>query len=252
MFIIGQGALNRPDSAAVLQMLGEAAKSMGVVREGWNGFNVLHTAASRVGGLDMGFVPAAGGRNTHAMLAAAEAGELDVLYLLGADEIDTSRLGKAFVIYQGTHGDAGAQAADVILPGAAYTEKPGIYVNTEGRTQIANRAVFPKGDAKEDWSIFRALSEDLGHRLPYDSLEALRRKLIQDHPTFGQVDHAPGHVSAGSFDVGAIGTAGEVADTPFRSPVTDFHLTNPIARASVTMAECARSLKAARGLLAAE
>ena len=252
MFIIGQGALNRPDSAAVLQMLGAAAKSMGVVREGWNGFNVLHTAASRVGGLDMGFVPAAGGRNTHAMLAAAEAGELDVLYLLGADEIDTSRLGKAFVIYQGTHGDAGAQAADVILPGAAYTEKPGIYVNTEGRTQIANRAVFPKGDAKEDWSIFRALSEDLGHRLPYDSLEALRRRLIQDHPTFGQVDHAPGHVSAGTFDVGAIGTAGEVADTPFRSPVTDFHLTNPIARASVTMAECARSLKAARGLLAAE
>jgi NADH-quinone oxidoreductase subunit G len=174
------------------------------------------------------------------------------LFLLGADEIAAEWMGKAFVIYLGSHGDQGAHRADVILPGAAYTEKPGIYVNTEGRTQIANRAVFPKGDAKEDWSIFRALSEDLGHRLPYDSLEALRRKLIQDHPTFGQVDHAPGHVSAATFDAGAIGAAGEVADAPFQSPVTEFHLTNPIARASVTMAECARSLKAARGLLAAE
>ena len=252
MFIIGQGALNRPDSAAVLHMLGQAAKSMGVVREGWNGFNILHTAAARVAGLDMGFIPADGGRDTRAMLAAAEAGDLDLLYLLGADEIDTTKLGQTFVVYQGSHGDAGAQAADVVLPGAAYTEKPGLYVNTEGRPQIANRAVFPKGDAKEDWSIFRALSEDLGHRLPYDSLDALRHRLIHDHPTFGQVDHAPGHASAAGFDVGALGAAGEVSDTPFVSPVTEFHLTNPIARASVTMAECARSVKAARGLLAAE
>ena len=253
MFIIGQGVLNRPDADAILDMLAKAAKSMGVVKDGWNGWNVLHTAASRVGGLDMGFVPAAEGKATHAMLDAAAAGEMDLIYLLGADELDMSKLSKAFVVYQGSHGDAGAAAADVVLPGAAYTEKPGIYVNTEGRVQIAQRAVFPKGDAKEDWTILRALSEDLGQKLPYDSLEQLRRKLIADHPTFGQVDHAPGHATAGSFDLDAVGKAGDVSDAPFVNAITDFHLTNPIARASVTMAECSRSVKAARsGLLAAE
>ena len=253
MFLVGQGALARNDGAAVLNLIGQAAKSLGVVKDGWNGFNVLHTAAARVGGLDMGFLPATGGKDVAGMMAAAEAGELDVVFLLGADEIDTSKLGKALVVYVGTHGDAGASRADVILPGAAYTEKPGIYVNTEGRVQIAERAVFPKGDAKEDWTIFRALSEDLGHKLPYDSLDALRAKLINDHPTFGQVDYAPGSVTAGGFDVGAIGVAGAVSDTPFTSPIKDFYLTNPIARASVTMAECSRTVGQARAkALAAE
>lgn len=141
-------------------------------------------------------------------------------------------------IYLGTHGDNGAHKADVILPGAAYTEKNGLYVNMEGRVQMGRRAVFPKGEAKEDWSILRALSEVLGHKLPYDSLDQLRAKLFADHPTFGQIDYAPGSVAT-VFDVGALGVDGEVSDAPFESPVKAFHLTNPIARASVTMAECA-------------
>ena len=251
-FLIGQGALSRPDGAELLNLIGRAAKALTVVKDGWNGFNVLHTAASRVAGLDMGFVPAEGGKDVAAMLDAAEAGEMDLVYLLGADEIDTNKLAKTFVVYQGSHGDAGASVADVILPGAAYTEKTGIYVNTEGRAQIAERVVFPKGEAKEDWTILRALSETLGQTLPYDSLAALRGALIAAHPTFGHIDHAPGHGSAGQFAVDTIGVAGEVSTTPFASPIKDFYLTNPIARASVTMAECSKSRAQSLGLLAAE
>jgi NADH-quinone oxidoreductase subunit G len=125
----------------------------------------------------------------------------------------------------------------VILPGAAYTEKPGLYVNMEGRVQMANRAVFPKGQAREDWAILRALSEPLGFKLPYDSLNALRAKLIADHPTFGQIGYAPGSRPA-ALDLAKLGKKGKVSDAPFTSPVADFYQTNPIARASVTMAEC--------------
>jgi NADH-quinone oxidoreductase subunit G len=232
--IIGQGALARADGAPILKAAAGLAKSMKVVREGWNGWNVLHTAAARVAGLDMGFVPAEGGLATADML---KPGALDVLFLLGADECEAAA-SDAFKIYLGTHGDNGAHKADVILPGAAYTEKNGLYVNMEGRVQMGRRAVFPKGEAKEDWSILRALSEVLGHKLPYDSLDQLRAKLFADHPTFGQIDYAPGSVAT-VFDVGALGGDGEVSDAPFESPIKAFHLTNPIARASVTMAECA-------------
>jgi NADH-quinone oxidoreductase subunit G len=232
--IIGQGALARADGAAILKAAAALGKTIKVVREGWNGWNVLHTAAARVAGLDMGFVPAEGGLSAADML---KPGALDVLFLLGADECETSASG-AYKIYLGTHGDAGAHKADVILPGAAYTEKNGLYVNLEGRVQQGRRAVFPKGEAKEDWSILRALSEVLGAKLPYDSLDQLRAKLFADHPTFGQIDYAPGSVAT-SFDVGALGVDGEVSDAPFESPIKAFHLTNPIARASVTMAECA-------------
>src|SRR5207253_3921709 len=144
------------------------------VKEGWNGFSVLHSAASRVGALDIGFVPGEGGHSALEMTRF-----VDVAFLLGADEIDITSA--AFVIYIGTHGDAGAHRADVILPGAAYTEKNGLYVNTEGRVQLANRAVFPKGEAREDWAILRALSDRLGQKLPYDTLSALRSKLFADH-----------------------------------------------------------------------
>ena len=150
--------------------------------EGWNGFGVLHTAAARVGALDLGFVPGEGGLDAAVM---AQAGALDVIYNLGADEIEIAP--GAFVIYQGTHGDRGAHRADVILPGAAYTEKSGTYVNTEGRVQMANRASFPPGDAREDWAILRALSEGLGSRLPFDSLPQLRRKLYAEHPHLGAI-----------------------------------------------------------------
>ncbi|MBX3482224.1 NADH-quinone oxidoreductase subunit NuoG [Phenylobacterium sp.] len=226
--IVGAGALNRADSAAVLAAAAAVAKAYGMT------WNVLHTAASRVGGLDLGFVPAEGGR-TAAELAAK--GGADLLVLLGADEVDVSRSG-AFVVYLGTHGDAGAHKADVILPGAAYTEKNGLYVNTEGRVQMGFRAVFPKGEAREDWAILRALSERLGAKLPYDTLDQLRAKLFADHPTFGRIDYVP--ETAPAVDFAALGRKGEVSDAPFRSAVASFHLSNPIARASVTMAECAQ------------
>ena len=188
MFILGAGAFARPDGEAVLALAAKAALALGVVKDGWNGFNVLHTAASRVGGLDLGLVPGEGGLDAPAM---AKAGALDVLFNLGADEIDIEP--GAFVVYIGTHGDRGAHRADVILPGAAYTEKTGIYVNTEGRPQFADRAVFPPGDAREDWSILRALSDALGAKLPYDSLTQLRAALAAAYPHLVRFDPiAPG------------------------------------------------------------
>ena len=227
--IVGAGALARADGGAVLAAAAAAAKSFGLT------WNVLHSAAARVGGLDMGFVPAEGGKTAGEMV---HKGALDVLFLLGADEID-AKGSDAFTVYLGTHGDAGAHVADVILPGAAYTEKDGIYVNTEGRVQLGYRAVFPKGQAKEDWSILRALSEGLGAKLPYDTLAQLRAKLFADHPTFGQIDYVAGPAAAASLDSGSFGAKGELLDAPFASAVKAFHLTNPIARSSVTMAECA-------------
>jgi NADH-quinone oxidoreductase subunit G len=248
MLILGAGAVARPDGAAILNLATRIASSTGMIgpagaaaEGGWNGFNVLHTAASRVGALDLGFLPQAGGRDTGAILDGAAKGEIELLYLLGTDEIDTDRLGKAFVIYQGTHGDAGAHRADVILPGAAYTEKSGLYVNSEGRVQLANRATFPPGEAKEDWAILRALSEVVGQRLPYDNLDALRNAMLAEHPHLARRDVAPAQPGADPAIWGAIGRAGPVeAARPLASPIQDYYFTNPIARASETMAECSR------------
>ena len=225
--IVGAGALGRTDSASVLQAAAAVAKTYNMA------WNVLHTAASRVGGLDLGFVPGENGK-TAAQLAAK--GGADVLVLLGADEIDVSK-SDAFVVYLGTHGDTGAHRADVILPGAAYTEKNGIYVNTEGRVQLGVRAVFPKGEAKEDWAILRALSERMGTKLPYDTLDQLRARLFADHPTFGRIDYVAD--VPGAIDLGSLGTKGALSDAPLVSGLKSFYLSNPIARASVTMAECA-------------
>jgi NADH-quinone oxidoreductase subunit G len=240
--VVGQGALTDPATLAAVSAFASAA---GVIKDGWNGWNVLHTAAGRVGGLDLAFVPGEGGKSAGEMVRK---GALDVLFLLGADEIDLSQT-DAFVIYLGTHGDAGAHRADVILPGAAYTEKSGLYVNTEGRVQRGERVVFPKGEAREDWTILRALSEKLGARLPYDSLEQLRSKLFADHPSFGQLDYAPGATPI-VFDLSGLGTAGKLSDAPLASPIKAFHLTNPIARASVTMAECAALVSGAHKIAA--
>jgi NADH-quinone oxidoreductase subunit G len=238
--VVGAGALTRTDSAAVLKAAGAVAKTFSMT------WNVLHSAASRVGGLDLGFVPGEGGK-TAAELAAK--GGADVLFLLGADEIDTSASG-AFTIYLGTHGDRGAHKADVILPGAAYTEKNGLYVNTEGRVQQGVRAVFPKGEAKEDWAILRALSERLGAKLPYDSLDALRAKLFADHPSFGRIDHVDGPEAAAGLDLAALGRKGDVSDAPFAGSAASFYQTNAIARASVTMAECAAQASGAARIAA--
>ncbi len=231
MIIVGQGALARADGAAVLGMAARIAEAVGAVSADWNGLAVLHTAASRVGALDLGFVPGEGGKDVAGMMGA-----LDVLFLLGADELDMAAIGSAFTVYIGTHGDAGAHRADVILPGAAYTEKSGIYVNTEGRVQMANRAGFAPGDAREDWAILRALSDVLGKKLPFDSMQQLRAKLYADHPHFAEIDR----IAAGNWrDVQALGRlGGRLAKASFLSPVKDFYLTNPIARASAVMAEC--------------
>ena len=244
IFVIGQGALNRADGVAVLSMVAEAARKLGVVKEGWNGFNVLHTEAALVGALDLGFVPGEGGLDTASML---KSGALDVLFLLGVDEVVVPE--GAFVVYQGTHGDAGAHRADVILPGAAFTEKSGLYVNTEGRVQMTNRASFPPGEAREDWAILRALSAVLGNALPFDTLAQLRKSLFAAHPHFAAINGIAAS-DAGAIDVLA-GLGGKVGKDAFRSPVTDFYLTNPIARASKTMAACS-ALAKARIPLAAE
>ena len=233
MIIVGQGPLARSDGAVILSLASEVAKKSGALAAGWNGFGVLHTAAARVGGLDIGFVPGDGGKDISAML-----GDADVLFLLGADEIDMAKVGSGFAIYIGTHGDAGAHRADVILPASAYTEKSGTYVNTEGRVQMTGRAAFAPGDAKEDWAILRALSDVLGHKLPFDSLGQLRTKLYSDFPHLARIDE----IEAGDpDDVARIaGTGGRTGKSAFASPVKDFYLTNPIARASAVMAECSQ------------
>jgi NADH-quinone oxidoreductase subunit G len=250
LIIVGQGALARGDGGAVLHAVSAFAAAAGVFKDGWNGFNVLHTTASRVGGLDLGFLPSAGGKDAAGIIAGAQSGDIKTVVLLGADEIDTSKLGTANVIYIGSHGDNGAHRADVILPSAAYTEKSGTYVNTEGRVQRTQRAVAPKGDAREDWAILRALSAYVGKTLPYDTLAQLREKLGKDHPTFLGLDFAPGHHAAAV--AGPYGAAGQLQSAGFTTPIKAFHLTNPIARASRTMAECAELAAGANPAVAAE
>ncbi|MCY0095322.1 NADH-quinone oxidoreductase subunit NuoG [Hoeflea ulvae] len=243
MIIIGQGALTRSDGAGVLANAARLADAIGAVTEDWNGFAVLHTAAARVGGLDLGLVPGEGGLNAAQMLTGT-----DVLFLLGADELDFTRKTAGFTVYIGTHGDNGAHHADVILPAAAYTEKSGTYVNTEGRVQMTNRAAFAPGEAREDWAVLRALSDVLGKKLPYDSLLALRAALYAEYPHFAEIDA----ISTG--DGGAIAAIakkpGKMNKSAFASTVKDFYLTNPIARASAVMAECSALAKTAKAVAA--
>ncbi|MBA4782217.1 MAG: NADH-quinone oxidoreductase subunit G [Rhizobiales bacterium] len=228
LIIVGEAALARTDGAAVLANAAALAETVGAISEEWNGFSILHAAASRVGGLDIGFVPGEGG------VAAADMGDLDVVFLLGADEIALS--GNAFKVYIGSHGDKGAHQADVILPGAAYTEKSATYVNTEGRPQMTNRAAFPPGEAREDWAILRALSDVLGHTLPFKNLQELRGHLYAAHPHLAALDEI---VLDDTAPIGAIAKgAKKMNKAAFAPAIADFYLTNPIARASKVMAEC--------------
>jgi NADH-quinone oxidoreductase subunit G len=244
IILVGAGVAARHDGAAVLTLAAKLALDVGALKDGWNGFAVLHDTASRVGALDIGFAGGAGGLSAAQMTTF---GTLDVLFLLGAD--NTKVPDGTFVVYIGTHGDRGAHRADVILPGAAYTEKSGIYVNTEGRVQMANRAGFPPGEAREDWAIIRALSGVMGKTLPYDSLAALRQAMFRATPHLIRVDK----IEVGSADdiKTLAGKGGSVEKTPFKSPVEDFYVTNPIARASTVMAECSR-LASGHMLTAAE
>ena len=237
MIIVGQAALARPDGAAVLSAAWRLAGAVGAMTQDWHGFNVLHTAAARVGGLDLGFVPGPGGRDVAGMLD----GGVDVLWLLGADEIDMARIpAGTFVVYQGHHGDRGAARADVILPGAAYTEKNGTYVNTEGRVQRGFMAVFPPGQARPDWKILRAFSEVIGKTLPYDDLEVLRARLVRVNPVFARLGFLP---RFGCSDHTApTGDPAMVSDAPFAQSVANYYRTDPISRASPTMAACTQEL----------
>ncbi len=236
MVILGQSALRRPDGATLLAQAWRLAAGVGALGTEWHGFNMLHTAAARVGALDLGFLPGAGGLDFAGMLG----GGVDVLWNLGADEFDTSLIGPGtFVVYQGHHGDRGAARADVILPGSAYTEKDGTYVNTEGRVQRGYRALFAPGDAREDWRILRAFSAVIGHALPYDDLDALRARLERANPVFARVGLARFGASEQAGPAGG-GEHAAMDGAPFKEAVADYYQTNPISRASLTMAECSR------------
>ncbi|HSF64716.1 MAG TPA: molybdopterin-dependent oxidoreductase, partial [Paracoccaceae bacterium] len=230
LVIVGQGALNEADGEAVLSQAMKLAEGMGA------GLMVLHTAASRVGAMDLGAVTEGG------LTAALDGAQ--VVYNLGADEVEIAA--GPFVIYQGSHGDRGAHRADLILPGAAWTEENGLFVNTEGRPQLAMRAGFPPGDAKENWAILRALSAELGATLPWDTLAGLRKALVKAHPHLGAVDEVP------SNDWNRIPLR-DPAKADFRTAVRDFYLTNPIARASALMGELSKmAAERASAPLAAE
>jgi NADH-quinone oxidoreductase subunit G len=215
--IVGQGALQEADGEAVLA----AAQALS------GRVLVLHSAASRVGALDVGAVTDGG-------MDAAMTGA-DVIYNLGADEVEIAD--GPFVIYQGSHGDRGAHRADVILPGAAYTEEQGLFVNTEGRPQLALRASHPPGEAKENWAILRALSGEIGAVLPYDSMAQLRQALVKDVPHLARIDQVPEN-DWKPVPKAALGKA------DFRLAIKDFYLTNPIARSSELMAELSANARA--------
>jgi NADH-quinone oxidoreductase subunit G len=201
---------------------------LGLIKGEWNGFNVLHTAASRMASLILGYAQKSG-------IADLEAGAPELVLLLGADEVAADRFKGAFKIYIGHHGDAGAKQADLVLPGAAYAEKHGTYVNTEGRVQWSERAVFAPGDAREDWAILRAVSELAGSKLPFDSYDQLRAQMIQEYPQLGRRDAlvdlpwSPPKLPA-------------KAEGSIRYPIGDFFLTNAICRNSPTMQRCSEEL----------
>jgi len=234
MVVLGQAAFARPDGYEILALGARIVTERGAIDEGWNGFNVLHTAAARVAGLDLGLVPGKKGLDTGRMVEAAGTGELDVVYLLGADEIDIPALGDAFVIYQGSHGDKGAHRADVILPGAAFTEKEGTYVNTEGRAQMTARAIFPPGEAREDWTVLRDLAKALGKPLGFETLRELRAKMYGAAPQLARLDTLE-PPDAGPI-VKLASHAVAPGDSPFGLSIADYYLSNPIARASAIMA----------------
>lgn len=231
--ILGQNALTRRDGPALLGRVRALCEAHGLVRDDWCGFNVLHTAAARVGGLDIGFVPTHHGWSTSLMLQAAKRGDLEVMYLLGADDIDMSMLGRAFVIYQGHHGDQGAARADVVLPSLAYTEKDATYVNTFGMVQRAYQGLKGPGSARPDWQIVTQLAAFLGHPLGYDTLTGVRTRMGQINPIFAHPENAVGAPWEAFGDEKL-----PLDPAPFHSAHAPLFMGNVISRASPTMAAC--------------
>jgi NADH-quinone oxidoreductase subunit G len=240
MIVIGEAALAGADGAALLAAAWSLAGKVGGLGADWHGFNVLHRAAARVGALDLGFLPGEGGQDWQGMVR----GGVDLLWLLGADEFDAAQISpETFVIYQGHHGDRGAARADVVLPGAAYTEKSGTYVNMEGRVQRTALAVFPPGEAKEDWRILRAFSAVIGKTLPYDTLEALRTRLVEVNPVFGTIGSFR-RMATGDAGGPTAPAAGGMRTEHFAPAITDYYQTDPISRASPTMRVCTETYSA--------
>jgi len=221
--IVGGGALAAGAQGATLALV----EPLKLIREGWNGYNVAHFSASRMAGLILGYAQRGG-------IADIEAANPELVLLLGADEMSEERLKGAFKIYIGHHGDKGARQADLVLPGAAYAEKHGTYVNTEGRVQWAERAVFAPGEAREDWAILRAVSDLLGAKLPFDNYNQLRQHMIADYPQLGRDGLVDLPWSPPKLDAKASG--------PIRYPIADFFLTNAICRNSPTMQRCSEEL----------
>ena len=235
MIIVGMGAFTNENGSAILNKLRELAEYFGVVNKEWNGFNVLQSSAGRTGALDIGFIPSKKGLNAKQIFSKGNEGELSFIWLMGVDNKDVLKLKKPFVVYQGHHGDAGAHIADVILPGAAYTEKSATYVNTEGRPQIAKQATFPPGDAKEDWKIVRAFSDYVKNKLPFDDIESLRRKLYEEFPHLGQIDE----IKKARWS--KFGVKGKINNIKLKSSIENFYNTCSISRTSETMATCLKS-----------
>lgn len=236
MIILGAAALARGDGQHLLKAAHDLSQKYALIREDWNGFNVLQTAASRVGGLDIRFIPGPNGIATPEILQGCEDGSIEVLYLLGADELPAKALKKPFVIYQGHHGDLGAHEADVILPGAAFTEKSGTYVNIEGRVQRTAQAIFPPNLAREDWKILRALSDYLDQNLPYDTLDGVRSRMVEKNKLFYDLDI----ITPAEWT--SFGEEGKITTMPFTYPISNYYRTDPISRASATMAKCTRDI----------
>jgi NADH-quinone oxidoreductase subunit G len=232
MLIIGYGALMRNDYQEILHLCSEIVKKYNFVQDGWNGFNILHSAASRVAALDLGFVPQKDGMYTQEILTAAEKKKIKAVYLLGADEIDVKKLKDTFVIYQGHHGDKSAHIADVILPGAAYTEKDATYINLEGRVQRTHLAVSPCGESKEDWLILKMVAEELKIELKYNNKEELYKKMIKIAPAFATYDIITQEKWHGC------GVKGELNKQPIQIRDVNYYFSDPICRASKTMAQC--------------
>lgn len=249
MIIIGDGVYSRPDGEAILSLVHEIVEKYNIVRnnpqtleegenlEDWNGFNILHNHASMVGSLEIGFTPGENGKNVKEILEAAEDGKIKFVYLLGADEIDVTKLKNTFIVYQGHHGDVSANIADVILPGAAYTEKNATYVNMEGRAQVARAAVLPPGQAKEDWLIIKLLADKLGVSLDILNLEDVRNEMAKISSTFANIDNIiPGELV--KFTSNKKLEGGELKKVP-----TNYYMTDSISRASITMAKCLQALQ---------
>lgn len=232
LIIVGASLLRRGDSNALLKSLHAFADAAGVVTADWNGFNVLHDAGGTVAALDVGFVPSTSAAN-------ANPADVKLVYSLGAEEFDAP--GDAFVVYQGHHGDAGAAKADVVLPGAAYTEKYGTYVNTEGRAQRAMPAVSPHGQAQEDWKIIRALSEMCDKVLPYDTLKGVRARLAEVAPHMAKTDDVEPAIWLNGATYAHVKSAKIDTTEPLASSVTNFYMTDAISRASATMAKCTKA-----------